>query len=161
MTGYSILPDMPNYQLLVDKLSGVFGHRLKTVVLFGSRARKEADEASDHDIFLVIGGLSASPMDRLKEVRSAIREIPLRIHTIAKTPEEVASNLTPLLFDVCVDGICLYGKEYFDPYRKKAMKALKQSGLMREKNGEEFYWQFDRMPMREWELTWDGFHELS
>jgi hypothetical protein len=34
-------------------------------------------------------------------------------------PEEVEANLTPLLLDICVDGVGLYGETYFQFYRKK------------------------------------------
>lgn len=36
-----------------------------------------------------------------------------RLVLIAKTPQEVMSDLTPLLVDVCMDGIALYGHDYF------------------------------------------------
>ena len=81
-------------------------------------------------------------------------------NTIAKTPSEVACNLTPLLLDVCVDGICLFGQDYFDPYRRKALQALQQSGLKRKREGRTWYWQFEQFPTRVWELTWDGYREL-
>jgi len=149
------------YKTLVNKLLSVFGKRLKTVVLFGSRARKEAIEASDHDIFLVIDNLSDKPLERQRHIREALWDIPLRINTIAKTPEEFKKNLTPLVLEVCVDGICLYGQDYFNPYRKKALKALKQSGLKRRRIGQEWYWYFEKIPATEWELSWEGFHELS
>jgi len=149
------------YNPLIERLLDVFGSRLKTVVLFGSRARKQAKEDSDHDIVLVIKNLSNKPLERQKQIRTAIWDVPLRINTIAKTPEEIEKNLTPMILEVCVDGICLYGKGYFEPYRKKALDALKRSGLIRKRIGREWYWHFDRIPKKEWELTWEGFHELS
>lgn len=148
------------YNPLIESLLDVFGGRLKTVVLFGSRARRQAKKDSDHDIFLVIENLSDRPLERLKQIRTAIWDVPLKINTIAKIPEEIDKYLSPLILEVCVDGICLYGKDYFDPYRKKALDALKQSRLTRKRVGREWYWQFDRIPEKEWELTWEGFHEL-
>ena len=148
------------YKPLINQLKKAFGNLLKTVVLFGSRARGKAKQDRDHDIFLVIENLPIDPLRRQKEVRTAIWDIPIRINTIAKTPEEVDSNLTPLLLEICVDGICLYGEDYFEPYRKKAMKALKHAGLKRKRVGREWYWQFERIPEREWELTWEGFREI-
>lgn len=149
------------YNPLIESLLKVFGSRLKTVLLFGSRARKHAKQGSDHDIFLIINKLSDKPLERQKQIRTAIWDVPLRINTIAKTPEEIEKNLTPLILEVCVDGICLYGKDYFEPYRKKALNALKHSRLARRRMGREWYWHFDRIPKKEWELTWEGFHELS
>ncbi len=148
------------YAPLINNLKKAFGNRLKTVVLFGSRARKQVKEESDHDIFMIIKNLPNKPLERQKQIRTAIWDIPLRLNTIAKTPEEFEKNLTPLILEVCVDGICLYGKDYFEPYRKKALNALKSSGLKRKRVGQEWYWHFERIPNKEWELTWEGFHEL-
>jgi predicted nucleotidyltransferase len=149
------------YKALIQKLSEAFGERLRTVVLFGSRARGKTEAQRDHDIFLVIEKLPAGPLMRQKEIRRAIWDIPVRINTISKTPEEVDRNLTPLLLEICVDGVCLYGEDYFEPYRKKAMQVLKQSGLKRKRIGKEWYWLFEKVPKKEWELNWEGFHELS
>lgn len=41
------------YTTLLQALTAAFGSRLKTIVLFGSRARGEAVPDSDHDIFVV------------------------------------------------------------------------------------------------------------
>ncbi len=150
----------PIYNQLIEKLLESFGSRLKTVVLFGSRARKKLRKDSDHDIFLIIKNLPNKPLERQRQIRTAIWDVTLRINTIAKTPEEFEKNLTPLTLEVCVDGICLYGKGYFEPYRKKALDALKRSSLTLKRTGREWYWQFDKIPKKEWELTWEGFHEL-
>ena len=138
------------YKPLINHLIYAFGHRLRTVVLFGSRARGKAMEHKDHDIFLVIENLPVDLLKRQKEVRTAIWEIPMRVNTIAKMPEEVDSNLTPLLLEICVDGICIYGNDYFEPYRKRAIKALNQAGLKRIRVGREWYWQFAKITDREW-----------
>ena len=148
------------YQPLINKLIQAFGNRLKAVVLFGSRARGNVKAYKDHDIFLVIENLADPPLTRQKEVRSVIWDIDLRINTIAKTPEEVEANLTPMLLEICVDGICLYGDDYFEPYQKMALKAIEQAGLKRKKVGSEWYWRFDKVPDKEWELTWEGFREF-
>ncbi len=149
------------YKQIVTRLSRAFENSLKTVVLFGSRARGINKPTSDHDIFLIIDNLEPDPIKRQKQVRSLIWDIPLRINTIAKTSEEVSKNLTPLLLEVFVDGICLFGSKYFESYRNKVMIALKEAGLKRKRLGHEWYWQFDRIPQKEWELGWDGFHEFS
>jgi predicted nucleotidyltransferase len=149
------------YKPLIRKLGEAFGDGLRTVVLFGSRARGETEAQRDHDIFLVIERLSPSPLARQKEIRGAIWDIPIRINTISKTPEEVDRNLTPLLLEICVDGVCLFGEDYFEPYREKAMQVLKQSGLKRKRAGKEWYWRFEKVPKKEWELSWEGFRELS
>ena len=148
------------YQPVIESLLSAFGERLKTVVLFGSQARSEYVLERDHDIFTVIDDLPRNPLRRLKEIRKTIFDIPRQINFIAKTPREVEVNLTPLMLEICVDGICLYGENYFENYRQRGLETLKQSNLKRKRIGREWYWQFEKAPQNHWELTWDGFHEL-
>ncbi len=145
----------------IERLAGAFEKRLNTIVLFGSRARGDAERDSDYDLLVIVDGLASNPLERMRQVRLPLLNVPLRINVIAKTPEELRRNLTPLLLDVCVDGICLYGHDFFDPYRRKALNALEQSGLERRRVGGEFCWKFDKLPRKDWELTWEGFHELA
>jgi predicted nucleotidyltransferase len=95
------------YGTLVNALKALFGGHLKTVVLFGSRARGDASSQSDHDFLVVIEGLPSDPVLRARTVRRALLEEPFHANLISKTPHEIDLNLTPLLLDVCVDGICL------------------------------------------------------
>lgn len=160
-SGCAVKPSLKRtYAPLIRSLKAVFGKRLKAVVLFGSRARGGSREDRDHDVFLVADGLADKYLPRQREVQSAIRDIPLRINTISKTPEEVASNLTPLMLEVCVDGVTLFGEDYFEPIRKKALEVLEESGLKRKRVGREWHWEFEKMPKGEWEITWEGFREL-
>lgn len=102
-----------NYSPLVQALLERFGEHLRMVVLFGSRSRGEARPDSDHDIFVVIAGLPQDPLARQREVMAPLLpqllRLPERLSVIAKTPEELHGDLTPLMVDVCVDGIGLFG----------------------------------------------------
>jgi predicted nucleotidyltransferase len=151
------------YRSLVQSLLSKYGSRLKTVVLFGSQARREARLDSDHDIFVVIEGLPIEPVSRQREVRSILLplldELPGSISFVSKTPEEVEKGLTPLMLDICVDGICLYGDPFFDHYRQKALTALKQAGWRRRRVAGTWMWVFPRIPANHWDLSWEGYHE--
>ncbi len=151
------------YNLVVQVLEQTFAGRLKTVILFGSQARGEARPDSDHDLFVVIEGLPRDPVARVRLVRMTLlpilADLPGPISFVAKTPEEVMTDLTPLLLDVCVEGLCLYGDSYFEPYRQKALAALRYSGLQRRRVGGVLMWVFPRLPTGAWELTWDGYRE--
>lgn len=151
------------YRSLVQSLLNKYDRRIKTVVLFGSQARSEARKSSDHDLFVVIEGLPREPLARQRDVREILLDIledlPGSISFVAKTPEEVNANLTPLLLDVCVDGVCLYGESFFAEYQRKARAALKQSGLQRRRLGGTWMWVFPHLPTHEWELNWEGYYE--
>jgi predicted nucleotidyltransferase len=151
------------YRAVVQALESVFAGRLKTVVLFGSQARGESGPHSDHDFFVVIEELPRDPLARSRTVRAALLPIldrlPGPIGLVARTPTEVQASLTPLLLDVCVEGICLYGATYFEPYRQKALAALRQSGMRRQRVGASLMWLFPRPPTGDWELNWEGYRE--
>lgn len=165
------LPDEPvqqsgmesRYRLVVQALERVFAGRLKAVVLFGSQARKRARLDSDHDLLVVVEGLPDDPLPRHRAVRAVLLPIldrlPGPIGFVTKTPDEVAANLTPLLLDVCVEGICLYGDAYFEFYRQRALAALRQSGLRRHTVGGVLMWLFPQLPAGDWELSWEGYRE--
>jgi len=153
------------YRSLIQSLLSKYGSRLKTVVLFGSQARREARRDSDHDIFVVVEGLPFDPLARQRDVRGVLllilEDLPGSISFVAKTPEEVETNLTPLMLDICVDGICLYGDSFFDEYRQKALDALQQAGLRRRRLAGTWMWVFPRMPTVNWDLSWEGYHERT
>jgi len=153
------------YQPIVQALEDRFGEQLKTVVLFGSQVRGEAKPHSDHDLFVVIEELPQDPVARSRMVRTALLPVlellPGPIGFVAKTPSEVQDALTPLLLDVCTEGVCLYGTSYFEPRRQKALKALQQSNLHRRKIGGSLMWLFPKVPTSAWELSWEGYHEIS
>ena len=155
---------MNQYDEVIKALRETFGSRLKTVVLFGSQARGTAKSFSDHDLFVVIEALSRDPIVRLKEVRSVLVPIVARtpgpIAFTAKTPEEFSLNLTPLLLDISTDGVCLYGEAFFEPYRSKALKAIRSARLHRKEIGGNLIWEFPSLPKRDWEITWDGYREI-
>ena len=153
------------YHPIVQSLENSFGERLKTVVLFGSQARGEAQINSDHDLFIVIEDLPTEPLARQRAVRTTLLpiliDLPGPVNFVAKRPDEVAANLTPLLLDVCIDGICLYGEAYFQPYREKALTTLRQAGLHRHKLDNTYMWLFPKLPINDWELTWEGYRERT
>jgi uncharacterized protein len=153
------------YRTLLEALSSRFGSRLKTVVLFGSRARGEASPGSDHDFFVVVEGLPADPLGRTRLVRGTLTpclaRLPGAINLHAKTPSEFEADLTPLYLDVCVDGICLLGEDYFQPLRERALAALAASGMKRKRIGRTLFWMLQGVGPHNWELTWDGYRERT
>jgi len=153
------------YTVLLRALTGAFGSSLKTVVLFGSRARDEAGPNSDHDIFLVAEDLATDPLARTKQVRGALlaclADLPGAMNLHAKTPLEFEADLTPLYLDICVDGICLYGEGYFEPLRSKCLAALISSRMQRTRVGGSLFWMLPGGGARNWELTWEGYRERA
>lgn len=155
--------EQTGYSVLVQTLLEGFGERLQVIVLFGSRSRGEAYPDSDHDIFVVIEGLPRDPLARQREVMAPLLpqllHLPERLSVIAKTSEELHGDLTPLMVDVCVDGIGLYGQSYFEGLRTRVMQALRAAGLQRRRLAGTWMWMFPSLPQKEWAVTWEGYHE--
>jgi len=153
------------YEPIVQSLREAFGERLKAVVLFGSQARGEATSSSDHDLLVVAEDLPDQPLARQRAVRltlwPVLDRLPGPVSFIAKTPDEVSVNLTPLLLDVCADGLCLWGADYFEPLREKALTALRQAGLWRPALGGGWRWLLPGVPRGNWELSWEGYRERA
>jgi predicted nucleotidyltransferase len=151
------------YGELVDALAKQFGERLKLVVLYGSQSREEAKSASDHDIFVVAEELPADPLARQREVMTpllpVLLDLPERLSIVAQTPSELLGNLTPLLIDVCIDGISLYGEMYFAALQKRVTQSLRDAGLQRRRLGGTWMWTFPSLPAKEWEIDWEGYRE--
>ena len=155
--------EQTDFGVLVQTLLERFGERLLMIVLFGSHSRGEERPDSDHDILVVIEGLPRDPLARQREVMAPLLpqllRLPKQLSVIAKTPEELHGDLTPLMMDVCVDGIGLYGQSYFEGLRSKAMQALRAAGLQRRRLAGTWMWMFPSLPQKEWAVTWEGYSE--
>jgi len=155
--------EQTDYSVLVEILVERFGARLKMIVLFGSQSRGEARPNSDHDIFVVIEDLPQDPLARQRAVMTpllpGLLRLPEQLSVIAKTPQDLLGDLTPLLVDVCVDGISLYGQAYFVSLRSKVIQVLSAAGLRRQRVGGTWMWMFPVLPTKEWSMTWEGYRE--
>jgi len=158
-----IMSNQTDYDVLVNTLSAHFSARLKLIVLFGSRSRADAHADSDHDIFVVIEDLPNDPLARQRSVMAPLLPVLLRLSErlslIAKTPQELQGELTPLLVDICTDGICLFGESFFMGFRSKVMQALQSAGLQRRRLAGTWMWMFPALPTKDWSLTWEGYRE--
>ena len=132
------------YSDLVDTLLKQFGPRLKTIILFGSQSRGEARPGSDHDIFVVIDNLPIDPLARRRQVMTCLLPVlptlPEHLSIIAKTPQEVSGDLTPLLIDIGVDGISLYGRAYFRDLQTRVRESLRHDQLQRRRLAGTWMW---------------------
>ena len=83
----------------------------EAVLLFGSRARGDCDDASDWDLFVVLPDDAAPGIARPSKLRQAASTSKLPIHAVACRRgvfEAKRDDLNSLSHDVARDGVVLY-----------------------------------------------------
>ena len=135
------------------------GDRLISMVLFGSRARGDAKETSDYDLFIVAEELPPKPFKRVLFIRTPLRgQFEEKFCIIAKTPEEVLSDFPPLFLDLGLDGIILFDtNDFFKNLKEKIRNIIHEAGLQRKRDDGEFHWEWRNPPGKGWEITWSGY----
>ena len=144
-------------QEVVRALHRGLGDNLVAIVLFGSRARGDATEASDWDLLLIARHLPSRPLQRHFQLKILL-PVEWRGQTslLTRTPAEFESHLSSLMLDIALDGIVLYDPEGYAAQRLAALKRLVISrGLHREQVGRDFVWKWEGFPGFDWSLEWE------
>lgn len=138
------------------------GENLVSLVLFGSRARRDARDTSDYDLFIIAKGIPVKPFRRKLFIRTPLKgQFEEKLCIIAKTPEEMLSTLPSFFLDLSLDGIILFDRDqFFGDLQKKIRKIISDAGLRRKRDSGEYYWEWRSPPKGGWEITWSGYREL-
>jgi len=143
---------------VVAALKQGLGNDLVAVVLFGSRARGEADGASDWDVLVIAQHLPGKTFQRHVRLKGLL---PVawrgQIAILAKTPAEFEAHLTSLFLDIALDGVVLYDTEGYVAARLASLRRLiEQRGLRRERLRRDLVWRWQRFPGFDWSLAWES-----
>jgi predicted nucleotidyltransferase len=143
---------------VVDALRSALGKQLIALVLFGSRARGEADESSDWDILLIVGELPEGGLRRHFALKRALP--PLwrgRISLLAKTQAEFEARLPALYLDIAQDGVILYDSQGYAARRLARIRRRQvEAGLQRQRQGKDLIWIWATPPVGPWRVEWEG-----
>ena len=142
----------------VEALERQMGHHLVAVVLFGSRARGEAQEGSDWDLLVLARDLPLRLFQRHRFLKQMLPPADRgRISLLAKTPQEFESSLPALYLDIALDGIVLYDPDGYAREKLAQLRTLiNEKGLRREQVGRNLVWQWQEFPGFGWTLEWEG-----
>ncbi|MEA3342015.1 MAG: nucleotidyltransferase domain-containing protein [Chloroflexota bacterium] len=141
---------------VVAALKRELGDDLVAVVIFGSRARGEANEASDWDLLVVAHNLPKRTLERHVRLKKSL-PVAWRGQTsiLSKTLEEFESYLPSLFLDIALDGVVLYDPDGYVSNRLSELKRMiEKRGLRRERVQNDLVWRWDRFPGFGWSLEW-------
>lgn len=134
------------------------GDSLVAIVLFGSRARGEAGEASDWDLLVIAHQLPDKAMERHIALKSML-PVEWRGHVsmLAKTPQEFEARLPSLYLDIALDGLVLYDTgEYITERLARLRRLVQKQGLRRESTEHDLIWRWQHFPGFNWSLEWEA-----
>jgi predicted nucleotidyltransferase len=142
---------------IVSGLRERLGDDLVAVVLFGSRARREAHEGSDWDILVVARDLPERTLERAFLLKRMLPdEHRGEVSLLSRTPEEFMAGLPDLYLDIALDGVILYDTGDYVAERLEYLRALiRRKGLRRESEGRDLIWRWEQPPGPDWSLEWE------
>lgn len=142
---------------VVAALKQRLADNLVAVVLFGSRARGEADAASDWDLFVVVHHLPENAFQRHLYLKKMLPDMWRgQVAIVAKTPQEFEAYLSSLFLDIALDGIILHDSDGYMADRLARLRRLIQAeGLRREQIKDDLIWRWQKFPGFDWSLEWE------
>lgn len=142
---------------VVESLRRALGEDMVALVLFGSRARGDAEPGSDWDLLIIARHLPERHMARYRLLKGLLPPFWRgRVAILAKTPAEFEAALPSLYLDIALDGVILYDPQGYAQARLQRLRRLIEAkGLKREKRGNEFVWEWRAFPGFHWSLRWE------
>jgi predicted nucleotidyltransferase len=142
---------------LTRHYAALLGERLVSLALYGSRARGDARDDSDLDLFLVAEGLPKDPWERARSLPSPRWDVwaDPQVSIRALTPEELERDIAPVDLDIAVDARILFDRGgYLSGRLATVRERIAEAGLVR---GPDLFWRWTEWPSRaDWEISWQG-----
>ena len=143
---------------VIESLQRTLGDQLLALVLFGSRARGDAQADSDWDILLIAEELPAGLLQRHFFLKRALPdEWRGRIALLAKTREEFEGGFPSPYLDIGQDGLILHDPHGYAAQRLTRIRELTSlARLRRERRGGGWAWRWEKPPQGDWRIDWEG-----
>jgi len=108
--------------------------KINSIVLFGSHARMEDMQWSDVDLLIISEDFSS--MRREDSIRLVLEKWDYEkpVEPVCLAPDEV-SEATPLIWEVCRDGIAIFDDGTFNMVKAKCLKYLDEAKIKRLRHG--------------------------
>ena len=141
---------------IVAALREGLGERLVAMVLYGSRARGQAREASDWDLFIIATDLPKQLWERHILLKGFLPPAYRGgVSLLAKTPREFEEKISSLYLDIAQDGQILFDPQGYAHRRLAVLQRLiAETGLYRKKSPGGEVWRWRQKPTQPWALQW-------
>lgn len=148
---------------ILAALQDALADDLVAAALFGSWARGDATETSDMDMLVIAEHLPDSLWERQMRLRGIVSAARSRIPSlIALTQQEFESHFPSYYLDLALDAYLLYDpSRYLAKRLDRAREVMDEAGLYRTGRRNQFFWNWRKPPRANWELTWEGYRELT
>lgn len=97
-------------------MKGLFGSKLKRIILFGSHARSKQEEESDIDFFVLVDDNEENLRKNRYQIADIMAKLSLNFDVLVSITEETYdrfieySEIVPFYKKIGKDGIEIYGK---------------------------------------------------
>jgi len=106
--------------------------------------------------------VSAGQFGGTPAVKGQRMNVSIVVQNLLKTPEEFESYFPSLYLDIGLDGVVLYDRDGYTARKiERVREIIDQTGLFREPDNGNWYWDWKQPPEPRWEITWEGFRELA
>jgi predicted nucleotidyltransferase len=106
---------------LKDRLVEELGARVESIILYGSVAKKTANEESDIDILIVTREYDRSLYDKISKIRTRIdlenNTLTALVHVTSEELERYAKLGSPFMKSIAEEGVILYDRGIFKKLR--------------------------------------------
>jgi predicted nucleotidyltransferase len=100
----------PILEEIKKRLKRIYGKRLKSIILYGSYARGDADEGSDIDLIVLLDDMS-DPVTEIEKFSDAIWELDLEYDTVISIipfdEKKFKKRRLPIIMNAKKEGIYL------------------------------------------------------
>ncbi len=142
---------------IASRYGRAWGPNLLAVASYGSRARGQGAQGSDHDILVLAERLDVDPFERSRAVRGPLRGLrqAAEVHVLSRTRDEFFKDVTPLHLDLALDAVVLLDTDgTLTASLEKLRERIAEAGLERDP---DLFWSFTTQPSSvDWAIDWDA-----
>ncbi len=143
---------------ITEALIEMLGTSLKSVALFGSRARGESGAKSDWDIFVIAEKLPEDQFERTTFLLEGLFKKGITgVSILSRRIDEFESSLRPIYLDIARDSIVLHDPEgYLSKKIREIKRIIRKKDLVTKMKRGKWIWEWESPPPAgSWAVDWE------